>query len=206
MNEETLIEYAGKPLDSLPEAFREQLAADAQLQKAFEDQVYVKTLLSFKRYEEPEPGMSQRVSRNLRLSLYKHKPPLGQRLAFHNSHTLPAWVRMAAVVVIMLGLSVLTHREMLRNEILDEAYDIASEAHQGMDLAATASLNSLQANELVHRDPFTTQLPERFLFPLPDLAMDVGELNTLPNPEPTIAPFLQNPMTLPVLYTSRNRQ
>ncbi|MCC5845012.1 MAG: hypothetical protein JJU05_12250 [Verrucomicrobia bacterium] len=208
MNEETLIQYAGEPFESIPEGLQDQLKQDPQLKQAFEQQLLVKQLMGLKRYETPDPRLSERLCRAVRLSAVDHKP-LGQRLSFQNAHLLPAWVRMAAVVVVMLGLSVLTHREMLRNEMAD-ALDLAQEAEQGMELVATADLNSLdrlQASELVHRDAFTTQLPERFLFPLPDFdpnsAQPDRDFALQPQPEPTVAPFLQQPMSLPVIHISR---
>ncbi len=205
MNEETLIQYAGTPLDSIPEALQEQLKNDPQLKEAFEQQLLVKELMGLKQYETPDPRLPERLCRSVRLSISDHKT-LGQRLSFQNAHLLPAWVRMTAVVVIMLGLSVLTHREMLRNE-LAESIDVALEAEQGMTLAANADMNTLQTSELVHRDAFTTQLPERFLFPLPDFdpnfVQQDREFASQPQPEPTLAPFLQQPMTLPVIHISR---
>jgi hypothetical protein len=205
MNEETLIQYAGEPFEAIPEGLQEQLKHDPQLKQAFEQQQFVKQLMGLKRYESPDPRLSERLCRAVRLSAADHKP-LGQRLSFQNTHLLPAWVRMAAVVVVMLGLSVLTHREMLRNEMAD-ALDLTREAEQGMTLAANADPNTLQADELVHRDAFTTQLPERFLFPLPDFepTLPKTELRFASQPEvqPALAPFLEQPVTLPVIHIQR---
>lgn len=206
MNEETLIQFAGKPLESMPVEIQEQLASDPQLKQALEEQRFVSQLMSLKQYETPDARMSERVRRNVRISISKNMP-LAQRMSLKNAHLLPAWARMAAVVVIMLGLSVLTHREMLRYESA-ESVDLALEAQQqAVDLAATSlRADVVHTSELVHRDAFTTHLPERFLFPLPDFDPAFAQnpaYEMQPLPEPTVAPFLHNPVTLPVLNPVR---
>jgi hypothetical protein len=214
MNEETLIQYAGDPVESIPTGLREQLLADPQLKKAFEDQLQIKSLIALKRFEEPDPRLSERVRRSVRVSISEHTP-LRQRLSLQNAHLLPSWVRMTAVVVIMLGLSVLTHQEMLRNQSAEQV-ELAGGLQQGlneginelgMNVGTRPAPQTLQVSELVHRDAFTTQLPERFLFPLPDLAMEESSnepFGSTPFPEPTVTPsFIENPMTLPVIHVSR---
>lgn len=201
MNDESLIQYAGQPLESIPDELQETVRQDPQLKQAFEQQRLVKELMSLKRYEMPDSRLAERLCRSVHLAA-ADQIPLARRLSLQNAHMLPAWVRMAAVVVVMLGLSVLTHREMLRNELAD-ALDLAREAERGMNLEATGNLNSLQTGELVHRDAFTTQLPERFMFPLPEFDSNFDQTDpafaSQPESQPPLAPFLQQPMSLPVI-------
>jgi hypothetical protein len=58
--------------------------------------------------------MMDRVRERIRADIRAGKPSAAPLLHFD---AMPDWMRMAAAVVFMLGLSVLTHREMLREPV-----------------------------------------------------------------------------------------
>lgn len=106
-----LLEHAGTPIDALPEEVKAKVIAHPKLRAALEQQADMARLMKLKNYETPDERMFDRVHHRVQIRV-KHpastvpEPYLDQ---------LPSWARMVAVVVVMLGLSVLTHREMLRS-------------------------------------------------------------------------------------------
>lgn len=105
-----LLEYAGLPLDALPDSVQERLEKQPVLKAEFQQQAEVADLLQLKNYECPDEAMFGRVHHRVQIRL-KHQ---AEARPVPVMDRLPTWVRMAAVVVVMLGLSVITHREMLR--------------------------------------------------------------------------------------------
>jgi len=111
-----LLNYAGTPLDQLPEELREAIENDSELKAEFEQQAVVAGMIALKRYEQPDDAMFGRVQYRVQTRLKNEMSSRPQPYL----DRLPAWARMVAVVVVMLGLSVLTHREMLRAPSEDE--------------------------------------------------------------------------------------
>ena len=105
-----LLEHAGLPLDALPEDVVALLEANPALKQEFEQQARMMDLMQLKNYEQPEEAMFGRVQHRVTLRLQNGQVPASEPLM----GPLPAWARMVAVVAVMVGLSVLTHREMLR--------------------------------------------------------------------------------------------
>jgi len=158
--EETLTRYAGQPLEKLPGDVRSQLEREPEILEQFCAQARVAALMSFKRYERPDPALEGRLIH--RVGTRIRNQPSARKGFAHTVNNLPAWARMAAVVGVMLMLSLLTHKEMLRSE----AYDLAAAspgdlANNGRALSDSGEphLNPAQLN---HLDPFTTLLPLEF--------------------------------------------
>lgn len=106
-----LLRHAGTPVAELPDAVRAVVEADAALLQVFHEQALTASLLKLKNYETPDPAMEGRTLYRVGLRIQN-----GEHLyrePFLDS--LPDWARMMAVVLVMLALSVITHREMLTN-------------------------------------------------------------------------------------------
>ena len=161
-----LHEAAGTPLDELPEEVKAKLDQDAELREALRAQADVARWMGLKRYEQPDSGLEARVRERVRAGIRNGQGRSRPMISFD---AMPDWVRMAAAVVFMLGLSVLTHREMLR----------APESGSGVDPAATLTRADLPRAEpigppgylLNTENPFVTQVwmpvNERESFKLP---------------------------------------
>lgn len=109
----SLIEYSGYTLDELPEELLEQLNRDPELKAEFEAQARMADLMELKNYEQPDEAMFGRVQHRVTV-----------RLKQSNGHTasvlpgvIPGWARLVAMVMFMLGLSVVTHLEMSNDSI-----------------------------------------------------------------------------------------
>ena len=118
MNEPNwLHEYAGLPLEEWPEDLKTRVEENPQWREIVRHQADTARTLSLKQYEHPDPAMEGRVRHRVGVQLRNGavgNRAMGPRpLVFIDN--LPDWARMAAAVVVMLGLSVMTHREMLRD-------------------------------------------------------------------------------------------
>lgn len=113
MKSDTLLKlHAGTPLDKLPDDVIHRLETDSDLREKFEQQAQVAHMMSLKNYEVPDEAMFGRVHYRAHLQI-QHQLHAPKQSRF----TLwPTWARVTAVIMFMLGLSVLTHREMLRTE------------------------------------------------------------------------------------------
>jgi hypothetical protein len=109
-DQDLLFEYAGTPLDQLPEAVQQRLQEDPALREELQSQARISQVMGLKRYEKPEPAVAGRVRENIRHQIRNMQPGRGILVEFP---PMPDWMRMAAAVMLMLGLSVMTHREML---------------------------------------------------------------------------------------------
>jgi hypothetical protein len=118
-----LKEYAGRPLDDLPEELQDLLSRKPELKKEFEDQAAMADLMALKRYEQPEEAMFGRVHHRAHIQILNAQATASRPLLTQ----LPGWARVTAVMVFMLGLSVLTHREMLRTEEGDLPVAVSTE-------------------------------------------------------------------------------
>lgn len=108
----TLKEIAGMSWDDLPEEVRKNLEKNPALKAEFDEQAAVAALIGLKRYETPDGEMFGRVHYRTRIQLQNTRARATTSVGWQ----IPGWARAAAVVLFMLGLSVLTHREMLRTE------------------------------------------------------------------------------------------
>ena len=104
------LEYAGQPVEELPPEVIEFLQAHPDMLAEFEQQAEMAGLMRLKNYEVPEEAMFGRVHHRVQVRLVNQPSARVPDLLFG----LPSWARMVAVVIFMLGLSVITHREMLR--------------------------------------------------------------------------------------------
>ncbi len=113
-----LHEIAGKGLEDLSDSERAHLEANPELKKSFLEQQEVAALMGLKRYELQDPAMEGRLIHRVSLRIQNNQleMPMHQRI-------VPEWARMAAVVAIMLGLSALTHQQMMKqgSELPDAA-------------------------------------------------------------------------------------
>lgn len=141
---EILFTHAGKSLDSLPQELQDQLKQDSRLRGELIQQARVASLLRLKQYEVPDEAMEGRVLHRVGVRIRN-----GEHLSTARElEFIPGWARMVAVVVVMLGLSVLTHREMLQNNLVG---DLQSAGLQEDPLPA---VNSLPVPRQLH-DPFS---------------------------------------------------
>jgi len=195
--EDALLRYAGQPLEKLPDELRVLLEGDRDALSEFQLQSQVATLMALKRYETPDPALEGRLIHRVGTRI-RNAPATrpGLSRGFDN---LPAWARMAAVVAVMLTLSILTHKEMLRSEAGDAADATALElAGGGRELADSGF--HLDPGSLNHLDPFTTLLPgdftlppESLLAPRPRRPLATAQTNSFWQPPP---------ISLPVLFPS----
>jgi hypothetical protein len=107
-----LKEIAGMSPDELPEDIRAQLEKNPALKAEVEEQAKVAALIGLKRYETPDEEMFGRVHYRTMIQLRNAQAQAPSPFGWQ----IPGWARAAAVVMFMLGLSVLTHREMLRTQ------------------------------------------------------------------------------------------
>lgn len=107
-----LLEYAGTPLSQWPDDLRQQVEANPELLRMMEEQARMASLMSLKRYEQPSPAASTTIRDRIQDRIQNGEAHPTPKLDFD---ALTDWVRMAAALVVMLGLSVLTHWEMIQN-------------------------------------------------------------------------------------------
>lgn len=106
-----LMSQAGTPFEELPKEYQERLEADPQKLQEFQEQARVATLMGLKNYEQADPAMEGRVLHRVGIRI-RNGEHLRRESRFE---ALPDWARMVAVVLVMLGLSMLTHREMMES-------------------------------------------------------------------------------------------
>lgn len=117
-----LLAYAGTPVADLPESVKALVESDPALLKSFEEQARCAALLKLKQYEIQDPAMEGRMLHRVGVRIRN-----GEHLRRESTlDALPDWARMVAVVVVMLALSLLTHREMLEHEQVTEGVQSAS--------------------------------------------------------------------------------
>ncbi|WFB35142.1 hypothetical protein P3T73_13330 [Kiritimatiellota bacterium B12222] len=148
MNKKQLLyTYAGTPVDALPEEARALLEKDSALRESFEAQARMASLLKLKTYETPDEAMEGRVLHRVSVRIQN-----GEHLRREPMlEGLPDWARMVAVVVVMLGLSVFTHREMMDNPIQ------GSDIHEGIAEREPVEL-SFERPVYVGNDPFAPMM------------------------------------------------
>lgn len=173
------MQYWGCALEDVPEEIQARLRADPEVLAAFEAQHQVAVLMGLKRYETPDPALEGRLSHRVGLRIENLPPPHKEHVWKH--WVVPEWARMVAVVSVMLGLSVLVHREMLMNETELEVADphvmvMEDGSRFGGDVSAHASAMmpaaadsivaapsspsmTVRYSDLQHQDAFTTRLP-----------------------------------------------
>lgn len=184
--DDLLIQHAGTPLEDAPDSVKELLRHKPELQESFAAQADVAALLSLKRYEQPDPALEGRLIHRVGTRIRNAPPP---RPALHvRLDNLPGWARLAAAASVMLVLSVLTHKEMLRSE---------SAAENGLPaVARTDPGEPVPIHSITHVDPFTSLVSTQ-----PGIAQDpIG----LP-PPPALQPQTNNlwnppPISLPVFF------
>jgi len=140
--------YAGTPPEELPEEVRARLESDSALRDELYAQARTARLMGLKRYETPDPAMPGRIRHRLNVRIENGDTSVDPVWRFD---AMPEWARMLAVVIVMLGLSVMTHREMLDNE--------TGPAGEPAPVEATGfALDGGGVGEPVfeHMDPFTT--------------------------------------------------
>jgi len=166
--DDVLMMYAGQPLESLPRELQEVLQADPNALASFEMQARIAGLMALKRGEIPDPALEGRLIHRVGTRIRNHADLAESRRKFFVAP--PAWARMVAVITVMLGLSILTHREMLRSELPDAEADIPQLAvTAGRDLSAEPAPVPVQS--LRHVDAFTTLMPQDFNFSQFDFGM-----------------------------------
>ena len=202
--DQTLMKYYGRPLADVPVEIREKIEADPDLLSSFETQCQISRLVALKRYETPDPALEDRLCHRVGIRIRNQPSPVKEPFWAH--WVLPEWARMVAVVVIMLGLSVLVHREMLINDAMEEELGGLQTSETGVDLPMAGTpdadpMRSVQFSELRHEDAFTTRLPG---FSLSLDAFDFPNFPRVESPEPTgVMATSTNqwsaPLTLPVM-------
>lgn len=110
MNKKQLLfSKAGTPLEALSPELRSRIESDPDLLKEFEAQARIASLMRLKNYEMQDPAMEGRTLHRVRTKILN-----GEHLRSEpRLEIFPDWARMVAVVLVMLGMSFLTHREML---------------------------------------------------------------------------------------------
>lgn len=141
-----LLSYAGKPLEKLPAEIRLIVESDPDLAQKFRDQARIASLMQLKTYEQPDPALEGRVlyTVGVRIRNGEHLRA-SSRLDF-----FPDWARMVTVVIVMLGLSILTHREMLQNPV-DQPNEVETAANINNVMPVMGSNSGLKAMN----DPFS---------------------------------------------------
>jgi hypothetical protein len=155
MNDQELIEtYAGQPVESLPAEVREKVEADPTLLSEFHEQARIAALMGLKRFEIPNPDRMQEIRAAISDQVAGVQPRKNPMLYLDE---MPNWMRMAAAVVVMLGLSVLTHREMLKSPSEDLVSTLITEAGgAGSPEGIALQDNAPPAYLLNNQDPFTS--------------------------------------------------
>lgn len=120
-HKQTLFSNAGTPVEDLPVEVRDHVESDPQLLQEMQDQARIASLIKLKNYEQPDPEMEGRTLHrvNIRIQNGEHLQKVSR------IPVLPDWARMVAVVLFMLTLSVITHREMLDDPSMDSEMESA---------------------------------------------------------------------------------
>jgi len=105
-----ILEVAGTPVSEWPEELRKNVEENPELLQVLEQQERIASLMALKRYEKPNPAAQEQIRSRIQERIRKGEARTSPLL---DIDALPDWVRMAAAVVVMLGLSVWTHREMM---------------------------------------------------------------------------------------------
>ncbi|MGA0368358.1 MAG: hypothetical protein ACO3N7_02785 [Kiritimatiellia bacterium] len=145
MNKKQLLfSKAGTPLDELPIELRSRIESDPDLLKEFEAQARVASLMRLKNYELQDPAMEGRMLHRVRTKILN-----GEHLRQEpRLEIFPDWARMVAVVLVMLGMSFLTHREMLDDPL-------AAEDPQMAATVLDAPIPTPSPVKLTHYEPFS---------------------------------------------------
>ncbi|MDF3127884.1 hypothetical protein P0Y35_01615 [Kiritimatiellaeota bacterium B1221] len=125
---EILMSQAGVPLNELPEKLRNQIESNPELLQSFQDQARVASLMKLKNYEQPAPEMEGRVLYQVGIRIRNGEHLRGSS----RIDMFPDWARMVAVVMVMLGLSIFTHREMLQNNQTGNPVQAAAAAYEAV--------------------------------------------------------------------------
>lgn len=186
-----LLTYAGTPVDQLPEEIRSRVEENPELRAQLDAQAEVAGLLKFKTHEIPDAALEGRVRHRVGIRIRN-----GEHLRTSSKlEVVPDWARMVAVVVVMFGLSLLTHREMLTDPQVETDLQAAAQAeivepiptdtggpylfHQ--DSFSTLVLNPQPAGDLWDLTPDRRLRIEESLLELGLTETDrVQQLNTLP--------------------------
>lgn len=199
------MKYYGRALKDVPVEIREKIEADPELLSTFETQHRISGLIALKRFERPEPALEDRVCHRVGIRIRNQPSPVKERPWAH--WVVPEWARMVAVVVIMLGLSILVHREMLINDAMEEELGGLATTESGLDFSETGNpdsdtMRSVQFSELRHEDAFTTRIPG-FTFSLGDFGFSDLPRVDLPRESPDVMATSTNqwsaPLALPVM-------
>ncbi|GEM_PF-1273794 len=109
-----LLDVAGTPVSEWPEELQRQVEGNPELLRVMNEQAQMASLMALKRYEaqgeDARGRLRSRIEERIRNGEARTPPML-------DIDALPDWVRMAAAVIVMLGLSVWTHREMMHHDI-----------------------------------------------------------------------------------------
>ncbi|MEX2606681.1 MAG: hypothetical protein WD708_04985 [Kiritimatiellia bacterium] len=118
-----LLMYAGTPVDRLPEEIRSRVEENPELKARLESQARVAGLMKLKNHEIPDEALEGRVRYRVGIRIRN-----GEHLRTASTlDALPDWARMVAVVVVMFGLSLLTHREMLEDPQVENDLQAAAQ-------------------------------------------------------------------------------
>lgn len=160
MDETLISQYAGCSLEELPEDVRTRIEADPQTLDVFLSQHQIARLLVFKRYEVPDPALEGRVVYKVSTRIRNGEVSRSLSLPWRGM-VFPEWARMLAVVVVMLVLSVWTHREMLHSNEREMNGDPGiALLEAGYPPSPVTRGETLQMASLVHEDAFTTRVPQ----------------------------------------------
>lgn len=184
-NKQTLRSHAGTPIEDLPQDIRIQVEASPKLLQDFQEQANVASLLKLKTYEQPDPSMEGRALHRVGIRIQN-----GEHLRKESKmDALPDWARMLTVVVFMLALSVLTHREMLDNPDVEPGLGLASGETEAVFEGTMDPFTPLYAAE----DPFAPTL----------ITVDTNEFPNLMTPELS-RQFESSFIELGLDFTNRN--
>lgn len=119
-----LLMYAGTPVDQLPEEIRSRVEENPGLRAQLDAQAEMAGMMKLKTHELPDAALEGRVRHRvgIRIRNGEHLRTASKLDAF------PDWARMVAVVVVMFGLSLLTHREMLEDPQVETDLQAAAQA------------------------------------------------------------------------------
>ncbi len=183
-----LLTYAGRPLEALPEDILRRVERRPRLRAALEQQARVAACVSLKRFEVRDPAAEGRLSHRLLVRIRAGDIPWEAPSLF----VLPEWARMLAVVLVMLGLSLLIHREMLVGGGAPPDLPLVHSASPHLEVSPLADAPNPMV--LHHLDPFTT-----FVELAPQDPAESPAMSTLPGFQDD--PFLFPPV--PGLQTNR---
>jgi hypothetical protein len=143
-----LLMYAGTPVDRLPEEIRSQVEGDPGLRAQLDAQAEMADLMKLKSYERPDAALEGRVRHRVGVRLRN-----GDHLRSPSRlDALPDWARMVAVVVVMFGLSLLTHREMLEDPEMETDLQTAAQAEP----LSPVSTSTHTEPYIFHEDSFSS--------------------------------------------------